>query len=206
MSSNTAKIRRVAVRNPLDMPIAVVASRLGGSKSKEVERFIKFAIVGAVGAIIDFGTLFILQATVIPPLDPNKDLKVALASTIAFLAAVVSNFVWNRLWTYPDSRSRSMRRQLAQFTTISAIGWLGRTLWISTAYKFLGEALMPVVLPEIQLFRPGYVPSESAEAKLGTLVAWCIGVVVVMVWNFLANRYWTYNDVKSHGHHAESQS
>lgn len=197
MSSDTAKIKRVAVRNPLDVPIAVVAERVGGSKSKEVERFIKFAIVGAIGAIIDFGTLFVLQATLLPPLDPNKDLKVALASTIAFLAAVISNFVWNRLWTYPDSRSRSMRRQLVQFTSISAIGWVGRTLWISLSYRFLGEALMPVFLPEIQIFRPGYIPSESAEAKLGTLVAWFIGVIVVMVWNFLANRYWTYNDVSA---------
>jgi len=55
---------------------------------------------------------------------------------------------------------------------------------------------MPIFLPEIQLLRPGYVPSESAEAKLGTMVAWLIGVIIVMVWNFLANRYWTYNDVK----------
>jgi hypothetical protein len=55
---------------------------------------------------------------------------------------------------------------------------------------------MPILLPEIQLFRPGYVPSASAEAKLGTMAAWLIGVTVVMIWNFLANRYWTYNDVK----------
>jgi len=55
---------------------------------------------------------------------------------------------------------------------------------------------MPILLPEIQLLRPGYVPSVSAEAKLGTMAAWAIGVAVVMVWNFLANRLWTYNDVK----------
>ena len=88
-----------------------------------------------------------------------------------------------------------MRRQLAQFTTISLIGWVGRTLWISLAYRWLGEVFMPVILPEVQLIRPGYIPSESAEAKLGTMIAWLIGVVIVLVWNFLANRYWTYSDV-----------
>jgi putative flippase GtrA len=194
--TESMKIRRVAVRNPLDGPIAAVARRVGGNRPKEVERFIKFAIVGAFGAVIDSMTLFILQATVLVPLEPNKDLKVAVASTIAFLAAVLSNFIWNRYWTYPDSRSRSMRRQMAQFTTINVIGWLGRTLWISTSYRWLGALLMPVLLPEIQIFRPGYVPSESAEAKLGTMAAWLVGVSVVMVWNFLANRYWTYNDVE----------
>jgi putative flippase GtrA len=193
--TESIKIRRAAVRNPLDGPIAAVARRVGGNRSKEVERFLKFAIVGAIGAVIDSMTLFILQATVLSPVEPNKDLKVAAASTVAFLAAVLSNFVWNRYWTYPDSRSRSMRRQMVQFTSINLIGWLGRTLWISTAYHWLGAMLMPVVLPEIQVFRPGYVPSPSAEAKLGTMAAWLVGVSVVMVWNFLANRYWTYNDV-----------
>jgi putative flippase GtrA len=30
---------------------------------------------------------------------------------------------------------------------------------------------------------------------MGTLIAQFIGVIVVMFWNFFANRYWTYNDV-----------
>lgn len=194
--TDSFEIRRIAIRNPLDRPILAVAQRFGGKRSKEVERFIKFAIVGAIGAVIDSMSLFILQATILAPVDPNKDLKVAVASTIAFFAAVTSNFLWNRYWTYPDSRSRSMRRQMAQFTFINLVGWIGRTVWISTAYKWLGAALMPILLPEIQMIRPGYIPSESAEAKLGTMAAWLIGVCVVMVWNFLANRYWTYNDVE----------
>lgn len=189
-------IRRIAVRNPLDAPIQTIATRMGGGKAKELERFLKFAIVGALGAVIDAGTLFILQATILAPVEPSKDLKVAVASSIAFIIAVTSNFIWNRYWTYPDSRSSSIRKQLAQFFVISFVGWFGRTVWISNAYHWLGTALMPVFLPEIQLLRPGYVPSESAEAKLGTMAAWLIGVIIVMVWNFLANRYWTYNDVK----------
>lgn len=178
-------------RNPLDVLILAVANRFG-DKARDVERFLKFAFVGAVGAVVDFGTLIVLQATVLPP---TQSINVVLATTLAFLAAIASNFTWNRFWTYPDSRSRSMRRQLAQFTFISVIGWLGRTLWISWAYLWLGAILMPMLLPEIRLFRPGYVPSETAEAKLGTLAAQLIGVVVVMFWNFFANRRWTYNDV-----------
>jgi putative flippase GtrA len=193
--SNSVDLTEIVRKNPLDRIIVAIASRFG-SKSKEVERFLRFAFVGAIGAVIDFGTLVTLQATLLPPVEPNKNLKVALATSIAFMAAVISNFIWNRLWTYPDSRSRSMRRQLAQFTLINFIGWTGRTLWVSTAYAWLGAALMPILLPEIQLFRPGYVPSVSAEAKLGTIAAWLIGVVVVMIWNFTANRLWTYNDVE----------
>jgi len=188
-------LNKIVRKNPLDRVIVSIASRFG-DKAKEVERFLKFAFVGAIGAIIDFGTLVMLQATLLPPVGPNKDLKVALATSVAFAAAVISNFIWNRLWTYPDSRSRSIKRQLAQFTLINLIGWTGRTIWVSFAYTWLGAALMPILLPEIQIFRPGYVPSASAEAKLGTIGAWLIGVVIVMIWNFTANRLWTYNDVQ----------
>lgn len=182
-------------RNPLDLVILSIAGRFG-EKAKEVERFLKFAVVGAIGAVIDAGTLFVLQATILPPtLQQPIDFNVAVAQTLAFLAAVISNFIWNRLWTYPDSRSRSMRRQMMLFIFISLVGWIGRTIWITLAHDTLGHFLMPILLPEIQLFRPGYVPSLTAEAKLGTMAAWFIGVIVVMLWNFFANRRWTYNDV-----------
>jgi putative flippase GtrA len=148
--------------------------------------------VGIIGAIVDFGTLFILQATLLPPVSTAN---VIAATTLAFIAAIVSNFIWNRFWTYPDSRSRSVRRQLAQFTFISVVGWLGRTLWITLSYIWLGALLMPILLPEIRLLRPGYMPSATAEAKLGSIAAQLIGVVIVMFWNFFANRRWTYNDV-----------
>lgn len=192
--SDSLQIRRSTLRNPLDIPILFVAGRFG-HRSKEVERLLKFAIVGAFGAVVDFGTVILLQATLLSPVDPNKDLKVVLASTCGFLAAVISNFIWNRYWTYPDSRSRSIRRQLGQFAFINLVGWIARTLWINVSYAWLGVTLMPLLLPEIQMFRPGYIPSHSAEAKLGALSAQLIGVVFVMIWNFTANRYWTYNDV-----------
>ena len=180
-----------SLRNPLDILIVAIANRFG-EKSKEVERFLKFALVGALGAFIDFGLVFVLQATILPP---SNDLSVILATSIGFVAAVLSNFMWNRFWTYPDSRSRPIRKQLAQFAFINAIGWTIRTIWVKTAYLALGHLLMPLLLPEIQIFRPGYTPTEHGEAKLGTMAALVIGVVVVMVWNFFANRYWTYNDV-----------
>ncbi len=186
------------LRNPFDFVILPIASRFG-EKSKEVERFLKFVVVGVFGALVDFGTVYLLQATLFPPTDPEGNrlvLNVTFATSIAFAAAVANNYIWNRFWTYPDARGRSARRQLALFTFISLIGWLGRTLWINAAYHPIGVAMMPLVLPLINVFRPGYIPTVSGDDKLGTMVAQLIGVVVVMFWNFFANRYWTYNDVK----------
>ncbi len=86
-------------RNPLDSIILAIAGRFGG-KSKEVERFLKFAVVGMFGAVVDFGTVTILQATILPPIEGT--LNVALASGMAFSCAIINNFIWNRYWTYPD--------------------------------------------------------------------------------------------------------
>jgi putative flippase GtrA len=171
--------------------ILKVARRFG-RRAKEVERFLKFALVGALGAVVDLMTLFALQATVLPPHHPAN---VAVATTLAFFTAVIHNFLWNRFWTYPDSRSRSARRQMAQFTVISGVGWVIRTVWISLAYAPLGDALMPLAMPFIHMARPEYVASATAAHKLGTLVATLIGIGVIVNWNFLANRFWTYNDV-----------
>lgn len=178
-------------QNPIDRLIVAIAGRFG-DKSKEVERFLKFAIVGAIGFVVDLGTLVILQATILPPTDV---VRVAIASTIAFLAAIVSNFIWNRFWTYPDSRSRSLRTQFIQFAFISLVGWLSRTVWISLAYSPLGALLMGILLPVFNAFGSNFPETPNAEARLGTIAAQIIGVVVVMFWNFFANRYWTYRDV-----------
>lgn len=179
------------VRNPLDRIILRIAGRFG-SKAKEVERFLKFAIVGMIGAVVDVVTLIVLQATILPP---RTTTLVVIATTIAFLTAVTHNFLWNRFWTYPDSRSRSMRRQMVQFTIISFTGWAIRTVWITLAYQPLGDLLFPAFLPLIHLIRPEYAPSATAISKLGTIGAQLIGIAVIVNWNFLANRFWTYNDV-----------
>lgn len=195
-SSSEARQTR-SITTPLDRYIQTIAKRLGGDKAKEVERFIKFAMVGTIGFVVDFGTLNILLATLLPPVDSagnSLTTNVALATTVAFIAAITSNFIWNRLWTYPDSRSRSIFRQMAQFATVSVIGWLARTLWITLAYQPVGNAVYPIVQSlEIPLYAS--LPDVDAAARLGANITQFIGVFVVMIWNFFANRYWTYNDV-----------
>lgn len=119
-----------------------------------------------------------------------------IVTAIAFCTAVLSNFIWTRLWVYPDSRSRSVRRQLALFAFISTVGGVGRTVWITVTHSFIGTLILPLALPFIRIIRPHYEPGPLAAEKLGTLAALMIAMVVVMLWNFFANRYWTYNDVQ----------
>lgn len=189
-----AEGKRRALTTPLDGFIIAVARRIGGRKAKEVERFIKFAFIGVLGFLIDFGALFLLQSSILPPVDhlnQRLPVNVAIATTISFVLAVTSNYTWNRLWTYPDSRSYSIRRQLTQFAIVSVIGWIARTVWITVTYVSFGVLSTSLIRFFVSTYQTGLLD----EHKLGTMVAQFIGVMVVMLWNFVANRLWTFNDV-----------
>ncbi len=148
---------------------------------KELVRFIKFSIVGTVGAVIDFGTLYLLHVIV--------GLPIVLANTCSFTAAVLSNFTWNRYWTYPDSRSKAIRTQLTQFFVVNVAGWGINTgiLWL-LRYPF--ASLAGGLAPHI----PALGDPELAY-KIGYNMAKAVATGVVLFWNFFINRYWTYSDV-----------
>ncbi|MGW8249346.1 MAG: GtrA family protein [Anaerolineales bacterium] len=148
------------------------------TNTKERGRFFRFAVVGVIGAVIDFGVFNLLTSAFRFP--------AVLASVISFLAAVSSNFTWNRYWTYPDSRSKHVSRQLIQFTIISLIG-----LAIRTPLFVLLERLFSRWFLALNLPAKGFLNSTLLAHNLALAVA----VVVVMFWNFFINRYWTYSDV-----------
>lgn len=169
-----------------------VANAFGDERAREVERFLKFAIVGIVGAIVDFTILNVLEHTVLVPQEPNPTLQVALATGIAFCTAVLSNFIWNRYWTFPDSRSHSLGRQLFQFAAVSVVGLVFRLIFVGVSFHFFGEVGSNL----IHSISPLSVIDDTSLNQIGSNVAQAISIVIVLFWNFFANRYWTYNDVK----------
>lgn len=151
------------------------------TNAKERGRFLRFAVVGAAGAVIDFG-VFNLLTNLITFFKQN----VVWASVISFILAVISNFTWNRLWTYPDSRSKPLSRQLFQFVIVSVIGLLVRT----PIFSFLEKSLTRIFSGRVTI---GPISSVMVAHNLALATV----ILIVMVWNFIANRFWTYNDVKS---------
>lgn len=144
---------------------------------KERTRFIRFAIVGAIGAIVDFAVLNLLLLFSTP---------YVLAGSVSFIVAVINNFLWNRFWTYPDSRTKKIANQLFQFAIINSIGLVIRIPLLA----FLENNL--IVLAN-NLFPDFFLSAEFIGHNTGLAIA----IIIVMFWNFLANRYWTYNDVSS---------
>ena len=147
----------------------------------------KFSVVGVIGAIVDFGTFNLLNSIM--------GLQSLIASVLSFIAAVTSNFIWNRFWTYPDSRSKSVRQQALQFTLVNTIG-----LFIRTPVFALSEAPM-IRLAErlLLLLPPSFISQNTSQIELdhviiGRNLALAVAVIVVLFWNFGVNRIWTYSD------------
>jgi putative flippase GtrA len=141
----------------------------------ERTRFLKFAVVGAIGAVIDFGVMNLLVALMRAPF--------VVAGTISFICAVISNFTWNRFWTYPESRSKPLVGQLGQFVLVNAAGLLIRI----PILKFGEPALDQILL--------GLSFTTRSHQFLSHNFTLAVAVGVVMLWNFFVNRYWTYNDI-----------
>lgn len=132
------------------------------ANQREAERFVKFALVGVLGTAVDFSVLNLLIL--------GLGMPKALANTFSFSAGALNNFSWNRVWTFPESRQRPLGRQFGQFFAVSLGGlainqalFLSLDRWVFTGWGTLGYNL-----------------------------AKAIAVVVVLFWNFGANRIWTY--------------
>jgi len=143
---------------------------------RELNRFLKFGFVGIVGAVVDFGTFNLLNVAF--------GVWSVLASTFSFAAAVTSNFLWNRFWTYPDSRSKPAAHQAAQFALVNLAGWAIRT----PIFAFAEPTF-------IRLVGQLHLAALPDPTQLGRNLALALAVIVVLFWNFGVNRLWTYSDV-----------
>ncbi len=146
---------------------ALWGARVQALAARESGRLLKFLIVGAAAFVVDTGSLsaFVLLFSM------NR----ILAKALSFLLAVSASFAGNYLWTYRDSRSKPIARQLAQYACVS-IGGLGVNLVVFGTVQWAASGLW------------GRVPA----LYVGQVAA----VGAAMFWNFVANRLITYNDVR----------
>jgi len=154
------------------------------SNPKELERFIKFAIVGAIGAVVDFSVLNVMK-TIFEGMGlgigwdvpwPPHQIQLVAANIISFSTAVLSNFTWNRLWTFPESRERPIGSQLAQFAIVNILG-----LIINTG---------------ILVIMDQFVFQHFVGERLSYNLAKAFAIGVVLFWNFGVNRIWTYKGIE----------
>lgn len=147
-------------------PVRRIA-RLRALASRESGRFLKFLVVGTAAFLVDIGSL---SAFVL-----FFGVNPTVAKGLAFVLAVFASFIGNHFWTYRDSHSRRFARQLFVFSCVSLVG--------------LGINLL--------VFYPTHAIVLRLWGKLPALYAAEFSAVgVSLVWNFVANRFITYGDVR----------
>lgn len=128
-------------------------------------RIVKFAVVGATGVAVNLA-VFTLAKQIWYPLLGATDLALLLASLSGDEVSILSNFTLNHRWTFGDSTSKShVGLKLARFHAISVAG---------------------VVINNVVLF------ALHKQFGLWDTLAKLTGILVAFLWNFFANRRWTW--------------
>jgi len=120
-------------------------------------QFIKFALVGTSGLFIDFGITFLLKEK----FSFNK----YFANSIGFSFAVISNYFFNKYWTFQDLNPEIFS-QAGKFVLIAIIGLIINNQVI-------------------------YLFNHKKNWNFYIAKVFAIGIVVL--WNFSANYYYTFS-------------
>ena len=141
------------------------------------QRFLKFALVGVSGTVVDFGFFNLFSVLI--------GLPVILSSILSFSIAVFNNFYWNRVWTYPESKNASLADQLTKFGIVSVLGLIIRT----PLFAFIEKPVIQIA----QTFFSSILPIDPVI--IGHNLALAAVIIVVLFWNYFINRIWTYKDL-----------
>jgi dolichol-phosphate mannosyltransferase len=130
--------------------------RAGLRKPHNWVQLVKFCVVGASGYVVNL-CVFALCVEVL-------DLHHLVAATVAFVVAVMNNFLWNRHWTFRAGRGRASF-QAARFFTVSVV-----------AFLFAASILELLV----------------SVAEMPELPAQAISIVMATPLNFIGNKMWSF--------------
>jgi dolichol-phosphate mannosyltransferase len=127
----------------------------GWSRRRGVRQFVKFGVVGASGTVVNFVVAHALEKT--------TTLSWFVDFAIGFMIGGVSNYIFNRIWTFGSRRNPFVEG--LQFLTVSAIALL--------AGRFV------------------FALAERAQFHHFT-ATWFLATIAGTFVNFFINKYWTF--------------
>ena len=137
-----------------------------------VRQFVKFGIVGLSNTALNFAVMNVLLKILhAGPHEPPSRTTVAIG--IAFVISAINGYIWNQRWTFASSPQKQRVVQFGQFCIVSGVGLAITQLIVKACKAFL-------------------VDSAHWQFILAINAAQAIATVVVVFWNFFANRFWTF--------------
>jgi putative flippase GtrA len=94
-------------------------------------QFIKFGMVGAFGAVVDFGTYNLLTRGMgLTAFYIVWGQKISIANNISVFCAIVNNFILNKYWTFRDPRTNLVKQGIYYFI-MNTFTWIINQLLMS---------------------------------------------------------------------------
>lgn len=122
---------------------------------KDKQRFIKFGIVGGTGFVVNYVGLELLK---------RAGLSTYFATLFATEAAIISNFIFNNIWTFKDK-------------TITKVGDI-----IPQFIKFNVTSLFAVIVQPLIVTLATRLFSDTSIVRFGGLLS---ALVIVMIYNYI---------------------
>ena len=148
-----------------------VTAKVEGSGTEGWKQFAKFCLIGASSAVLDIGISRLLIE--------RFGMHWRMAGTLSFAVAVTNGYLWNSLWTFRGMGAARRHTQYLKFVAVNLVGF----------------GLNIVIMTLMFLLLTGHVSGNPP------LPIWAMGkgtaIVLVAIWNFLANKRWTFAEVRA---------
>jgi putative flippase GtrA len=150
-------------------------------RRETVGQVARFGLVGVLNTIVDYVVFVTLMAAFGIPLS-----KAWVAKYPSSVVAMVVSFVLNRGFVF-RSREGALTGQAFRFVTATVIGVFviqnGLTLLFASAFQYPGTGVHRA------LDALGIAPTEKFTIET---VAFALGTIASLTWNFLAYKYWAF--------------
>lgn len=139
------------------------------TQKKSYRQFVKFGIVGASCAIVDWGIFYLAFALFTKSYSGvNAQVLRQTAKGFSFIVSASVNYFFNRKWTF-RSTEKAVAKQASKFLIVAVIG-----LVFNSAIFYVITAIF------------------GWRDIFGLIIA----TALVTIWNFLINRLWTFKNDK----------
>jgi putative flippase GtrA len=163
-----------------------------------LKQFLKFGVVGSIGAAIDFSSYGLLTrllgfdavfcvgfsgapvATTLGRISACGPARypVVVANMISVFLAISSNFFLNKFWTFRDSRKENLAAQGAGYLVLGVCAWA------------LNQVLTSVFIARLTVLGSLFGPAADVAAKV-------LAIFVVLFFNFAGSKFVVFRRAQS---------
>lgn len=147
------------------------------------KKFLKFGVIGVLNTLVDFVVFYVMDRWVVGEgptlvlLGTTVAAGLYISNFIAYAAANIHSFLWNRFWTF-RKRNRITQGEAARYLATSAGFLLISSLSLTVFTGVLSAPLLAGVVPEDMV---------HVLAKLPTSC-------VTVFYNYLMNKFWVFRN------------